>query len=150
MCLSIKVYRRCFISILLYHLKYAGQCAIQSFGPEVGLLKYVNFLGECYLSSNYDPDWECCSWKKWFTMTRDASWTVMSGLIMWGRNQGYLCPGNRWHSNSTMQIHIPLMKEMHSGDYKVKPFTFEVKLLAEFLIIWFVIPNICCLCCYTT
>ena len=74
----------------------------------------------------------------------------MGGLIMWGKNQSYLCPGNRWHSNSTMQIHRLLMKEMNSGDYKVKLVTFEGKLLAEFPIIWLDIPNICCLCCYTT
>lgn len=56
MCLSIKVYRRLLINMLLYHyiyiLKIGWKRAIQSFGFEVGLLKYANFLGEYYQSSS--------------------------------------------------------------------------------------------------
>lgn len=149
-----KVFRRLFINILLYHDTYIFKTCWTMCNSKLWIwgraAKLCNILGECYQPSRCDPDWDSCSWKRWLynekTMLVELCWVTHPV----GRNQGYLHPGTRWHSNLTMKSHRLLMKEMHAGGYKVKPLTFEEKLLAELPIIWLVIPNICCLCCYTT
>ena len=125
---NIKVYGRHFINILFYYYKSIWKPSwtmqIQSFGFEMGLLKYANVLGDVTTLPVVVLTDNAAIGKSGLQWQANARWTVTGGLIMWDRNQGYLHPGNRWHRDSTMKIHRLLMKEMNAGGYKSQAIDF--------------------------